>query len=253
MKISTWNVNGYRSILQKGFARWFKENDADVVCLQEIKTRPEQVDPEYRDYPGYQSLWNPAGRAGYSGVVSFTRCQPLETGFGVGDDQFDDEGRVIWMQFDGFRLFNVYFPSGQRGLERVEFKLRFYSRLLEVCDRLLAQGIGIILCGDFNTAHTEIDLANPKGNKNTSGFLQIERDMVSKYLEHNFVDIYRRLYPGRIEYTWWTYVSNARARNIGWRLDYFLISEDLVDRVNAVDIQGSVPGSDHCPVNLTLN
>lgn len=252
MKISTWNVNGYRSIIKKGFAGWFRENGADVVCLQEIKCRPEQIEPEYVNYPGYLSVWNPADRAGYSGVVTFTRLQPLETGYGLGDDEFDGEGRVIWMQFDGFRLFNVYFPSGQRGLERVEYKLRFYKRLLSICDDLIRRGMNIILCGDFNTAHTEIDLANPKGNKNTSGFLQVEREMVDEYLRHHFVDVFRQIYPEKIEYTWWTYVTNARARNIGWRLDYFLVSEGLLSRVKAVEIQGGIQGSDHCPVNLII-
>ncbi len=250
MKISTWNVNGYRSIVKKGFTRWFWENNADVVCLQEIKCRPEQVEPEYRDYPGYLSIWNPAERAGYSGTAAFTRLRPLETGLGMGDDEFDGEGRVIWLQFDGFRLFNVYFPSGQRGLGRVEYKLRFYSRLLELCDNLIARGDNVVLCGDFNTAHTEIDLANPKGNQNTSGFLQVEREMVDEYLRHGFVDVFRRFYPEKIEYTWWTYVTSARARNIGWRLDYCLVSGGLLGRVKDVQIQGEVLGSDHCPVNL---
>lgn len=252
MKISTWNVNGYRSILKKGFAEWFVQNDATVVCLQEIKTRPEQVEAGFREFPGYRSWWNPAERAGYSGVATFSRIDPQKTGFGLGDEEFDGEGRVIWMQFDGFRLFNVYFPSGQRGMGRVEYKLRFYSRLLAICDELMTRGESIILCGDFNTAHAEIDLANPASNKNTSGFLQIEREMISEYLRHHFVDVYRRLYPTRVEYTWWTYITNARTRNVGWRLDYFLVSEDLVDRVKAVEIQGEVPGSDHCPVNLIL-
>ncbi len=252
MKISTWNVNGYRSILTKGFVQWFEENDADVVCLQEIKSRPEQVEEKYRNFPGCQSYWNPAAKAGYSGVAVFTRRTPLLSGFGIEDEEFDSEGRVIWLDFAGFRLFNVYFPSGQRGHDRVEFKLRFYSRLLGICDRLMADGMEIILCGDFNTAHTEIDLANPKSNKNTSGFLPEEREMISEYIRHGFIDIYRRLYPQKIEYTWWTYLTGARQRNIGWRLDYFLVSSGLADKVEGVEIHGSVSGSDHCPVSLTL-
>ncbi len=252
MKLVTWNVNGYRSVLKKRFAQWFADNNADVVCLQEIKSRPDQVEEGFRDFPGYRSFWNPAVKAGYSGVVTFIRQQPLLFGCGIGDDEFDGEGRVIWLALDGFYLFNVYFPSGQRGHERVEYKLRFYSRLLEVCDRLIAEGKSIILCGDFNTAHMEIDLANPKGNKHTSGFLPEEREMVSEYLKHGFVDIYRHLYPQKVEYTWWTYITGARQRNVGWRLDYFLVSSELVDRVLDVEIQGSVDGSDHCPVNLML-
>lgn len=252
MKIVTWNVNGYRSILKKGFAQWINDHQADVVCLQEIKSRPDQIEEEFRNYAGYQSLWNPAIRPGYSGVVTFTRQAPLEKGFGLGDDEFDCEGRIIWVQYDDFRLFNIYFPSGQRGMGRVEYKLRFYAKLLELCDQLTANGINLILCGDFNTAHNEIDLANPRSNRNTSGFLQIERDMVSEYLRHNLVDIYRQLYPEKVEYTWWTYITQARQRNIGWRLDYFLISACLVERIKQVEIQSKILGSDHCPVSLEI-
>lgn len=253
MKISTWNVNGYRSIIKKGFAQWLNENNADVVCLQEIKTRPEQVDEANREHDGYQALWNPAEKPGYSGVAAFTRQLPVEIGVGLGNDEFDVEGRVVWLQFENIRLFNVYFPSGQRGMGRVEYKLQFYAFLLDTCTQLMSNGMDIIICGDFNTAHTEIDLANPKSNQNTSGFLQVERDMVSEYLAHGFVDIYRWIYPDKIEYTWWTYITHARQRNIGWRLDYFLISRNLIERVQDVEIQQNVLGSDHCPVNLYID
>jgi len=252
MKITTWNVNGYRAVLKKGFRNWFDSDLADVVCLQEIKSRQDQLEPSDWNFDGYQSLWNSAEKLGYSGVAAFVREPPLEIGFGLGDSEFDGEGRVIWLQYPDFRLFNVYFPSGQRGMGRVEFKLRFYSRLLEICDRLHAQGQNVILCGDFNTAHTEIDLANARSNQNTSGFLPEEREMVSEYLRHGLVDIYRQLYPQKIEYTWWTYITKARERNVGWRLDYFMVSEALIDRVERVDIQGGVLGSDHCPVSLEI-
>jgi exodeoxyribonuclease-3 len=162
------------------------------------------------------------------------------------------EGRVISTLHPGFRLFNIYFPNGQRGKDRVDYKLEFYATLLKLCDKLHKKGKNLVITGDFNTAHMPIDLKNPKSNGKTSGFLPEEREWVQKFLDHGFVDIYRRLYPQRVQYTWWTYISNARARNVGWRLDYFLISEALVSRVQDVVIHDDVPGSDHCPVELIL-
>lgn len=253
MKITTWNVNGYRAVLKKDFKEWFQADGSDIICLQEVKSRQDQIEEGDREFKGYQSWWNSATRPGYSGVVAFTRHAPQQMGYGLGDDEFDCEGRVIWLQYPDFRLYNVYFPSGQRGMERVEYKLRFYKYLLDVCDKLMADGVELIICGDFNTAHNEIDLAHPNSNRNTSGFLQIERDMVSEYEKHHLVDIYRHLYPEKVEYTWWTYITQARQRNIGWRLDYFMISDGLVGRVNGVEIQGSVLGSDHCPVSLEIS
>jgi exodeoxyribonuclease-3 len=250
MKITTWNVNGYRAVLKKGFKDWFNANGSDIVCLQEVKSRPDQIAEDDWKFSGYDTWWNPATKLGYSGVATFANRAPLELGYGVGDEEFDVEGRVIWLQYQDFRLYNVYFPSGQRGMGRVEYKLRFYSRLLTIVDELMANGMNVIICGDFNTAHNEIDLANPKSNQNTSGFLQIEREMVSEYLRHHLVDVYRQLYPEKVEYTWWTYITQARERNVGWRLDYFMVSEGLVERIQKVEIQTSVPGSDHCPVSL---
>ncbi len=253
MKITTWNVNGYRAVLKKGFADWLRQDVSDVICLQEIKARPEQIEEIYRTWDGYTAFWNPAERPGYSGVALFTRVPPLETGFGLNDARFDSEGRVIWMRFPKFMLFNIYFPNGQRGQERVEYKLDFYARLLELCGDLQSHDQRIIITGDFNTAHQEIDLTHPKQNSNTSGFLPEERAWVTRYLENGFTDAYRKLYPERIQYTWWTYISNARARNVGWRLDYHLVSNTLMDSVRAVTIQDQVMGSDHCPVTLDID
>lgn len=252
LKITTWNVNGYRAVLKKGFDQWFRQDESDVVCLQEIKTRPEQVEEMFRAWDGYEAIWNPAERPGYSGVAVFTRVEPLDVGFGLDDDRFDSEGRVIWLRFPDFTLYNVYFPSGQRGMGRVEYKLEFYARLLQICDEKHRNGEQILLTGDFNTAHQEIDLANPKQNKTTSGFLPEERAWVTRYLENGFVDAFRQLYPDRVQYTWWTYITNARARNIGWRLDYHLLSSGMMDAVRDVTIQDQVHGSDHCPVSLHL-
>lgn len=252
MKIITWNVNGLRAGLLKKTLDWVWGQGADIVCLQEIKVQPQQLKEEQRVFPGYEVIWNPAQKLGYSGVATFVRTPAVEVQLGMDMLRFDMEGRVISTLHPGFRLFNVYFPSGQRGRERVDFKLDFYAHLLSLCDRLHANGENVIITGDFNTAHAPIDLKNPKTNQRTSGFLPEERAWVQKYLDHGFVDAYRRLYPERVQYTWWTNIANARQRGVGWRLDYFLVSESLFPRVQDVVIHENVLGSDHCPVELVL-
>lgn len=253
MKITTWNVNGIRAAQRKGSIQEAWKLNSDIYCLQEMKARPEQLSEVERTLPGYSCLWNPAEKAGYSGVAVYTRGEPLEVVFGLGEERFDCEGRVIRMRFPDFWLFNVYFPSGQRGLDRVGFKLEFYAALLGLCDQMHLDHQQIIITGDFNTAHREIDLANPKSNHKTSGFLPEERAWVDKYLEHGFTDAFRQKYPQKVQYTWWTYVSGARARNVGWRLDYFLVSNALTNLVEDVTIHNEIGGSDHCPVSLSLN
>lgn len=255
MKITTWNVNGIRAALEKGLFQWITEFSPDILCLQEVRARPEQIDNQYLKALGEffpSSVWNPASRAGYSGVATFHRWLPINTNLGLGDPRFDHEGRVVHSYLDSFHLFNIYFPNGGRDHSRVPFKLDFYAALLELCNQLHTQGEKIILTGDFNTAHNEIDLRNPKENENTTGFLPEERSWIDRYLEHGFTDIFRQLYPQRIQYTWWTYRMNARQRNVGWRLDYFLITDSLVDQVDDVLIHDDVMGSDHCPVTLCL-
>ena len=254
MKITTWNVNGLRAALSKGAWDWVRQSNPDVLCLQEIKSRPDQIPTEFlSQFINHRVFWNPAVKPGYSGVATFSTREPLMVDYGIGLEQFDHEGRVIRTKFTDFTLFNVYFPSGQRGMDRVAYKLEFYSHLLEICDQMQAAGEKVMLCGDFNTAHNEIDLRHPKANKNTSGFLPEERAWVDKYLSHGFVDIYRWLYPEKVEYTWWTYLANARKNNVGWRLDYFLVSEALTPFVRDVVIHGDVTGSDHCPVTLSID
>lgn len=253
-QITTWNVNGLRSVLAKGALNWVHTAAPDIVCLQEIKTRPDQLKGESPfDLSGYSACWHPAERPGYSGVATFCRQHPEQIRYGLGIERFDREGRVICTQQAGFLLFNVYFPSGQRDYGRVLFKLDFYAHLLELCDTLHAAGEQLVICGDFNTAHQEIDLRNPRSNTKTSGFLPEERAWVDRYLEHGLVDAYRKLYPQRQQFTWWTYVSNARQRNVGWRLDYFLVSAGLMPRVQDVIIHNELEGSDHCPVTLKLD
>ncbi len=254
MKIITWNVNGIRALARKGGLDWIRDQQADVICLQEVKASQEQIDQdELVKFTGYDIYWHPAARPGYSGVVTFSRHKPTEFRCGLGAGRFDHEGRVIQTQFRDTILFNIYFPNGKRDHTRLAYKLDFYAHLLEKCNQMHTQGAKIILCGDFNTAHKEIDLANPKENANTSGFLPEERAWIDRYLENGFLDIYRQLYPDRVQYTWWTYRFGARSRNIGWRLDYFLLSEALVSSVRNVTVHDQILGSDHCPVSLTID
>lgn len=253
-KIVTWNVNGLRAVLNRNGLDWHKEHRPEVLCLQEIKTRPEQLTEEQRQvFADYWECWNPADRAGYSGVATFSAVQPFEARLGMNAPGFEGEGRIIQTLHPGFRLFNIYFPNGQRDLGRLTYKLDFYAELLSYCDQLQRQGEKIVLCGDFNTSHREIDLRNPKQNEKNSGFMPEERAWIDTYLEHGFRDAYRELYPDRVQYTWWTYRMNARQRNVGWRLDYYLVSEGLMPAVKDVIIHEDIPGSDHCPVTLILD
>jgi exodeoxyribonuclease-3 len=252
VKITTWNVNGYRAILRKEALEWVPIVQPDVLCFQEIKVQLDQISEKDASIEGYNAVWNPAERKGYSGVVTFHKTNPLETEKGIGLEKFDREGRVIRSRFEDFYLYNIYFPNGGSENKRVPFKLEFYKELLNVCDELHQAGENLIITGDFNTAHNEIDLANPKSNEKNTGFLPEEREWIDKFLDHGFVDAFRELYPEREDYTWWTYRYNARKKDIGWRLDYFLVSEGLMDSVEDVVIHGEIMGSDHCPVSLIL-
>jgi len=255
MRITTWNVNGLRAVLGKGLLESIQPLNTDILCLQEIKSRPEQVEAGHlqsiqQAYP--MLAWNPAQRPGYSGTATWSRLSADEIFYGLGKAEYDDEGRVIVHRFGDLYLYNIYFPNGGRTLERVPFKLDFYAYLLEQSDRLHAQGKQVILTGDFNTSHREIDLRNPKSNQNNTGFLPEERAWIDRYLEHGFVDAYRALYPDKVEYTWWTFIGGARSRNVGWRLDYYLVTANLMSRVVDVINHTDILGSDHCPVTLVL-
>jgi exodeoxyribonuclease-3 len=254
MRLITWNVNGLRAHLKKGAWDWSAKQKADAICYQEIKARPDQLTKAQQAlFDDYQVAWNPAERPGYSGVATITAAEPAETVGGFGVKQFDEEGRVLQTHFDDFVLLNVYFPSGTSGPHRVEYKLKFYKALLKHIDALHKAGEQIVLTGDFNTAFQEIDLARPKGNKKTSGFLPEEREMLGRYFEHGLVDTFRTLNPEKQQFTWWSQRSKtARPNNIGWRLDYFLVSEKLFPRVKLVKIHDDVVGSDHCPVELVI-
>ena len=253
MKIISWNVNGLRAVLAKGALNEVKKLTPDVLCLQEIKVKQEQLSKEQSgELDDYHDIWSSAQRPGYSGVATFSRKLPDFSTAGLGDERFDVEGRTIRTDFEGITLFNIYVPNGQRDQTRLAYKLDFYARLLEICDDLHDAGKGVIICGDINTAHQPIDLRNPKQNEMTSGFLPEERAWIDKYLEHEFIDIYRAFHGERVQYTWWTYRYGARQRNIGWRLDYFLISKDLIDNVKEVIIYDEIEGSDHCPIGLDI-
>ncbi|HIE24654.1 MAG TPA: exodeoxyribonuclease III [Anaerolineales bacterium] len=254
MKIITWNVNGLRAALKKGVLSWILEQDADVVCLQETRVLPEtQLTEAQRDIPNYETIWNPAEKKGYSGTSTWLKRGAREVNLGLGSQRFDVEGRVIRTRHPNFYLYNIYFPNGQRGHERVLYKLEFYELLLEQVNALHLAGKSIIITGDFNTAHNEIDLKNHKTNHKTSGFLPEERAMIDKFMAHGFVDPFRHLYPEKEQYSWWSYRGGARARNVGWRIDYFLISENLLPRVQDVIIHDDVLGSDHCPTELRID
>ena len=253
MRLLSWNVNGIRAAIRKGFWDWLVADNPDLLCLQETRIHSDQLTRKMREPSGYHSYWASGEKRGYSGVATFSRQKLQAIHEGFGHPRFDIEGRVLITAHAGFTLVNAYFPSGQRGHERVAYKLDFYDALLSYCGELRAKGHRLVVCGDLNTAHNEIDLARPAQNKKTSGFLPEEREALSRWLESGFVDSFRALHSDKVAYSWWTYRSNARARNIGWRLDYFLVDEALMPFVTGASILGDVPGSDHCPVALTLD
>lgn len=253
MRLVSWNVNGIRAAIRNGFWEWLVADSPDILCLQETRITHTQLTPELRKPPGYHAYWHHADRKGYSGVATFCRSEPLSVRQGFGQLSFDAEGRVLITQHQGFTLVNAYFPSGRRGHERVEFKIKFYDALLAFCGGLRAEGQHLVICGDFNTAHQSIDLARPQQNARTSGFLPEERVALDRWLADGYVDVFRQHHADAVEYTWWTYRFNARARNIGWRIDYFLLAEELTARAEDARILGDVLGSDHCPIELWLS
>ncbi|MGD9092825.1 MAG: exodeoxyribonuclease III [Anaerolineales bacterium] len=254
MKIISWNVNGLRANIRNNGVDWIISQNPDVICLQEIRARPDQLKPDLRDiFDQYKLYWNPAERPGYSGVAIFTAVRPKEIRYGIGDNKLDGEGRLIMSRFEDFWLLNIYAPNGRRDHSRVKFKLDFYAKLLKLCDKLHHEGEKVVLCGDLNTAHKEIDLKKPKSNLNTSGFLPEERAWIERFLDHGLVDIYRNMFPDGEKYTWWTYRYTARGRNIGWRLDYFFVSLSLVSQIQDTSIDDDVMGSDHCPITLIID
>lgn len=254
MKLISWNVNGIRAVWKKGFQEWLMKEKPDLLSVQETKAHEHQLTPEQKNIPGYESLWCSGERKGYSGVVNFAKKLPenVEYGFGM-NSKFDREGRILITDYMDFRLLNIYFPNGKQNDERLQYKLDFYDATLDYCEKSRKKGKEIVVCGDFNTAHNKIDLANPKANEKTSGFLRIERDWMDKFENHGYVDTFRHFFPDKTEmYSWWSYRTAARKRNVGWRLDYFYVSEGLINRISNPRIMTEVMGSDHCPVSIEL-
>ncbi|MCG2829120.1 exodeoxyribonuclease III [Methanothermobacter sp. K4] len=252
IKIISWNVNGLRAVYRKGFLEWFMDEKPDILCLQETKASPEQLPRRLRHVEGYRSFFTPAERKGYSGVAMYTVIPPksLREGFGV--ERFDSEGRIQVADFDDFLLYNIYFPNGKMSDERLKYKLEFYDAFLEDVNREREAGRNTVICGDFNTAHREIDLARPKENSNVSGFLPVERAWIDKFIENGYVDTFRMFNNEPGQYTWWSYRTRARERNVGWRLDYFFVNEEFAENVKRSWILSEVMGSDHCPIGLEI-
>ena len=248
MKLISWNVNGIRAILKKGFVQTLGELDADIVCLQEVKANPEQVALEIKDY---RHFWNPAERRGYSGTVILTRVEALKVTPGIGVAQHDSEGRVMTAEFGDFFLVNVYTPNSQRALTRLDYRVQWDKDFLKYLKKLEKKK-PVIFCGDLNVAHTEIDLANPKANVKNHGFTPEERAGFTSLVKAGFIDTFREFNQEGGHYTWWSQMNNARARNVGWRIDYFCISSSLRPRLQAAFILSEVMGSDHCPVGMVL-
>ncbi len=249
MKLISWNVNGLRACVQKGFLEYFREVDADVFCLQETKMQAGQLE---LDLPGYHQYWNYAEKKGYSGTAIFTKKEPLKVTCGIGVEEHDHEGRVITAEYEEYYVVTVYVPNAQRELTRLAYRMEWEEAFLNYI-RGLEEKKPVIYCGDLNVAHKEIDLKNPKTNRRNAGFTDEERNCFSKVLENGFVDTFRYFYPDlKDAYSWWSYMGQARSRNVGWRIDYFVVSETLKSKLEDAKIHSAVQGSDHCPVELDL-
>ena len=248
MKIISWNVAGFRAVLKKGFDDFFRKIDADIFCIQESKVLEEQFD--YRP-EGYKMYLNPAEKKGYSGTLVFTKIDPINVSYGMGIEEHDKEGRIITLEYDKFYLVTVYTPNAKNDLSRLEYRMKWeddfksYLKMLELTKP-------VVVCGDLNVAHNEIDIKNAKSNRGSAGFTDEERDKFSKLLEAGFVDTFRYLYPEKIKYSWWSYMGHARENNTGWRIDYFVVSNNFIDKVNDSIIHDHILGSDHCPIEIDI-
>jgi len=253
LKMISWNVNGIRAAEKKGFVDWLVASGADLVAVQETKAHPELLSPALLNPGGYEASWNSAEKKGYSGTVTYSAHKPIKVLTGLNNPRFDTEGRVLIHEFEAFVFFNIYFPNGGRGPEWVAHKLAFYRRFLEIALEYIQSGRAVVTTGDFNTAYAEIDLARPKENVNHSGFMPEERLGLGEFFEAGLIDTFRHLHPDTVKYSWWDMVTRARERNVGWRLDYFMVSPNLKDHIVAAEIHEDVFGSDHCPVSLVLS
>jgi len=248
MKLISWNVNGLRAAMKKGFDTFFKEEDADIFAIQETKMKEKQ---KTFSFDGYYEYWNEADKAGYSGTLIYTKKKPLQVIYGIDGAGYNDEGRIIALEFEDFYFVNVYVPNSKRELLRLDYRMDFEDRFRDYLTRL-DQEKPVILCGDLNVAHQEMDLKNPKNNTKNPGFTVEERDKFSQLIKQGFTDVFRTLYPEKIQYTWWSYMFNARKNNAGWRIDYFVVSNRYMDNIDDIELRNDIYGSDHCPVILKL-
>ncbi|MHC1593577.1 MAG: exodeoxyribonuclease III [Methermicoccaceae archaeon] len=252
LSILSWNVNGLRAVYKKGFLDWLLKAEPDILCVQETKATEEQLPSRLKAIDGYNMYLSSAERKGYSGVALYSKIEPKSIKRGFGIERFDSEGRVLIADYEDFVLFNVYFPNGKASQERLDYKMEFYDAFLSYVDELKSRGKKIVVCGDVNTAHKEIDLARPKQNEEVSGFLAEERAWIDRFLSHGYVDTFRAFNGQPAQYTWWSFKTRARERNVGWRIDYFFVSENLMEDVKSAYILSDVKGSDHCPIGIDI-
>ncbi|HPZ26549.1 MAG TPA: exodeoxyribonuclease III [Bacilli bacterium] len=248
MKFVSWNVNGLRACMNKGFADFFNDINADIFAIQETKMQEEQ---KSFAFDGYKEIWNSAEKKGYSGTLIYSKLEPLEIVYGIDNQYYLDEGRIITLEFDDFYFVNVYVPNSQRGLTRLSYRMEFDENFRNYLKRL-DEKKPVIACGDFNVAHNPIDIRNPASNERNAGYTIEERTQFQKLMESGFIDSFRHLYPDKVQYTWWSYMFNARANNVGWRIDYFILSERLASKMKNSIIRDEIYGSDHCPVVLEI-
>jgi len=252
MKLSSWNVNGIRAATKKGFVDWLASSKLDIVCIQETKAQKDQLDQEILNPLKYHSVWHSAEKKGYSGVSIYFKKDPISEKHGIGKKEIDSEGRVLTLEYDNFFLVNSYFPNSGRDHSRLEYKIGFCKEMAKYLKKLRSKGKEVLICGDFNIAHEEIDLANPKTNQKNAGFLPEERAWMTGFLKDGFVDVFRHFNSEGGNYTWWSYRPGVRDKNIGWRLDYFCASEGGIDNIKKIYHQPKIMGSDHCPVVIEL-
>ena len=259
MRLISWNVNGIRAVSKKEifgsmtFMEWLAEESPDALCLQETKAWPEQLKKDLLEPAGYHSFWNQAEKKGYSGTCIYTREKPIASSTGMGLEELDKEGRIVSVEFPEFTLLNIYFPNGNQNEQRLKYKLDFYDAFLDHINALRESGQKVIFCGDINTAHHPIDLSRPKENEHVSGFLRIERDWLDKLEDEDYIDTFRHFCKEPENYSWWDYKTRARERNVGWRLDYFWVSDDLLPKLKKAFIMSDIVGSDHCPVAIDID
>jgi exodeoxyribonuclease III len=253
MKIYSWNVNGLRAAAKKDFFVWISAEKPDVLCLQETKIQEEQLEDSLRNIEEYSSFFSCAKKKGYSGVATYTKIIPVKVSYGIGIEDFDSEGRILQTDFEKISVINIYFPNGQMSEERLQYKLNFYDAILKYCNNLVNEGKKLVICGDYNVAHTAMDIKNAKANEKTSGFLLVERAWIDKFIENGYTDSFRHFNPEKTEYSWWDYRFKARERNTGWRIDYHFVSNNLLPFVKNASILTEVMGSDHCPIMIEID